>query len=123
VFVNVAGGLRVDEPGVDLGVALAIASSLMDRPVGEELAVFGELGLGGEVRRAGNPERRIAEAARLGFKQIMIPAAAGRDLERRRWGAPGGCRLRPVANLHDALAAALHDAGAPLAPQPQTGGG
>ncbi len=112
VFVNVAGGLRVDEPAVDLGMLLAIASSLRDRPLGDDLAVFGEIGLGGEVRRAANPERRIAEAARLGFKRIMVPAATARDLHGRRWQAPAESRLLPVATLRDALRLAL---GAPPA--------
>jgi DNA repair protein RadA/Sms len=107
VFVNVAGGLRIDEPGVDLGMLLAIASSLRDRPLGDDLAVFGEIGLGGEVRRAGNPERRIAEAARLGFRRIMIPAATARDLAGRAWKAPEGSRLLPVATLRDALQSVL----------------
>ncbi|MCK4305296.1 MAG: DNA repair protein RadA [Candidatus Eisenbacteria sp.] len=107
VFVNVAGGLRVDEPGVDLGILLAIASSLLDRPVGEDMAVFGEMGLGGEVRRTSHPERRIAEAARLGFRRIAIPVATSRDLEKRRWQCPHDCRLLPVATLRDALAVAI----------------
>jgi DNA repair protein RadA/Sms len=110
VFVNVAGGLRIDEPGVDLGMLLAIASSLRDQALGDDLAAFGEIGLGGEVRRAGNPERRIAEAARLGFRRIMVPAATARDLEARGWKAPEGSRLLPVATLHDALRLALGDA-------------
>jgi DNA repair protein RadA/Sms len=107
VFVNVVGGLRIDEPGVDLGVLLAIASSARDRPSGEDLAAFGEIGLGGEVRRVGDPERRIREAVRLGFSRVMIPAATARDLETRGWKAPPGCRLAPVTHLHEALQAAL----------------
>jgi len=107
VFVNVAGGLRIDEPGVDLGMLLAIASSLREQPLGDDLAVFGEIGLGGEARRVGNPERRIAEAARLGFRRIMVPAATARDLQGRGWKAPEGSRLLPVATLRDALPLAL----------------
>jgi len=107
VFVNVAGGLRVDEPGVDLGLLLAIASSLRDRSLGDDLAVFGEIGLGGEVRRTASPERRIAEAARLGFRRIMIPAVTARDLKGRGWKAPEGACLLPVATLRDALRLAL----------------
>ncbi len=107
VFVNIAGGLRVDEPGVDLGILLAIASSALDRPTGEDLAAFGEVGLGGEIRRVGDTERRVAEAVRLGFRRVVLPAAAKRDLETRRWKPPGECTLLAVATLRDALRAAL----------------
>lgn len=107
VFVNVAGGLRVDEPGVDLGLVLAIASSLKDRPLRRSLAAFGELGLGGEVRRASHAERRIAEAIRLGYEHIIVPAATRRDLTAQEWRAPEGCELLPVGTLAEALQAAL----------------
>jgi len=103
VFVNVAGGLRIDEPGVDLGILLAIAASATDRPAGAELAAFGEIGLGGEVRRVADPERRISEASRLGFRRLLIPAATARDLESRRWRAPAGCAVLPAATLGEAL--------------------
>ena len=107
VFVNVAGGVRVDEPGVDLGVLLAIASSLRDSPVGHDLAVFGEVGLGGEVRRASNPERRIGEALRQGFRRVVLPAATHEDLRSRGWQPPGECRVTPVATLDAALGVVL----------------
>ncbi|MFH1144757.1 MAG: DNA repair protein RadA [Candidatus Eisenbacteria bacterium] len=103
VFVNVAGGLRIDEPGVDLGVLLAIAASATDRPAGQDLAAFGEIGLGGEVRRVSDPERRIAEAVRLGFRRLLLPAATARDLRTRGWHPPGDCRLFPVVTLQEAL--------------------
>jgi DNA repair protein RadA/Sms len=108
VFVNVTGGLRVDEPGVDLGVLLAVASSAREVPVGGDLAVFGEVGLGGEVRRASNPEQRISEMIRLGYKRIVFPVATKRDLDERKW-RPGGddCTLIPVATLHEALSRVL----------------
>ena len=107
VFANVAGGLRVDEPGVDLGLLLAIASSLQERPLRKSLAVFGEIGLGGEVRRASHAERRIAEAARLGYKHIVLPEATKRDLASQQWQAPDGCELLAVGTLADALRVAL----------------
>jgi DNA repair protein RadA/Sms len=107
VFVNVAGGLSLDEPGADLGVLLAVASSALNRPTGGDLAAFGEIGLGGEVRRAGDPERRIGEAVRLGFKRVVIPAATKRDLAARRWKPPEGAVLIPVATLEEAMRAAL----------------
>jgi DNA repair protein RadA/Sms len=111
VFVNVAGGLRIDEPGVDLGILLAIAASATDRPAGAKLAAFGEIGLGGEVRRVSEPERRIAEAARLGFERLLLPAATLRDLTARGWRPPTGCKPQPVATLAEALHAALGIAG------------
>nr|MBP8976286.1 DNA repair protein RadA [Bacteroidota bacterium] len=73
VFVNVAGGLKIDEPAVDLGVATSIASSLRDIPVDSSSVAVGEIGLGGEIRTIGRIEKRIQEAERLGFKRIVIP--------------------------------------------------
>jgi len=80
VFVSVAGGLRVEEPGVDLGILLAVASSRLDRPPHPKMLVLGEVGLGGEVRRVSHPEWRLSEAARLGFTRALLPAANARDL-------------------------------------------
>ncbi len=110
VFVNVTGGLRVAEPGVDLGVLLAIASSMRDHPAGTEMAVFGEVGLGGEVRRASHPQRRIAEAVRLGFRRVILPAATHKDLRDESWKVTTGAELMPVATLREALAIVLGDA-------------
>lgn len=73
VFVNVAGGIRVDEPAVDLGMALSIVSSLRDIPVDGETVAIGEIGLGGEIRRTSQIERRVAEATKLGFKRLLVP--------------------------------------------------
>ena len=74
IIVNVTGGLRIAEPAADLGVALAIVSSLRDRPLISRLVVFGELGLGGEVRMVSQPSRRLAEAGRLGFGGCILPS-------------------------------------------------
>jgi DNA repair protein RadA/Sms len=74
VFVNVAGGVRIDEPAADLGMAVAIVSSLRDVPVDSQAVVIGEVGLGGEIRRIHQLERRVAEATKLGFKHIVVPA-------------------------------------------------
>jgi DNA repair protein RadA/Sms len=76
VYASVAGGLRVGEPAADLGIALAIASSFRDVPAAPDLAVFGELGLSGEVRAVGSPERREAEARKLGYVNVVSPANA-----------------------------------------------
>jgi DNA repair protein RadA/Sms len=73
VFVNVAGGIRIDEPAADLGMAVAIVSSLKDVPVDSQAVVIGEVGLGGEIRTIRQVEKRIAEAAKLGFGRIVIP--------------------------------------------------
>ena len=73
IFLNIAGGLKVEEPGADLGVIAAISSSFRDKVIDPEMAVFGEVGLGGEVRGVSQPEVRVKEAARLGFKRILLP--------------------------------------------------
>ena len=109
VFVNVTGGLRVAEPGVDLGVLIAIASSMRDSPVGADVAAFGEVGLGGEVRRASHPQRRVAEAVRLGFKRVILPAATYQDLRDEKWNAPSAAELVPVSTLRAALKILLAD--------------
>ncbi|MGD0453810.1 MAG: DNA repair protein RadA [Solirubrobacteraceae bacterium] len=95
VFVNVVGGVRVDEPGCDLAVALAVASASRGVPVsGAPRACFGELGLTGELRWVGHPERRLEEAAKHGLKGVIAPADSGRS----------ACE---VPTLRAALAAAL----------------
>jgi len=73
VFVNIAGGLKVNDPAVDLGMALAIISSFRNSAIADGTVVMGEVGLGGEVRRITYPERRITESLRLGFKKIILP--------------------------------------------------
>ncbi len=73
VFVNVVGGLKITEPAADLTVALAIASSFRNRPVAEDLVVIGEVGLSGELRTVAQAQRRLIEAARLGFKRALVP--------------------------------------------------
>jgi DNA repair protein RadA/Sms len=75
VFVNAVGGVRISEPAADLAVLLAIVSSLTDRPLPKELAVFGEVGLAGEVRPAPRGQERLKEAAKLGFTRAIIPKA------------------------------------------------
>ena len=73
VFVNITGGLRIAEPGIDLGVLMAIASSYREIPVGRQTVMIGEVGLGGEIRPVAHVERRIREAAKLGFKRAIFP--------------------------------------------------
>ena len=74
VFVNIAGGIKIDEPAVDLGIAASITSSLRDVPVDSTTVAVGEIGLGGEIRTIGNIDKRVQEAAKLGFKRIVIPS-------------------------------------------------
>ena len=77
IMVNVTGGLKVGEPAADLGIAVAVASSFRDSSVDPQLAVVGEIGLSGELRAVSQLERRVNEAARLGFERILVPKAGG----------------------------------------------
>ncbi len=102
VFVSVAGGLDVDEPAADLGVAAAIASSFRSRPLTPHTVVFGEVGLGGEVRGAGQSLLRVREAAQMGFTQCILPARnVPEDVD-------PGIRLVGVSSLEEALDTLLH---------------
>ncbi|MEZ4601423.1 MAG: DNA repair protein RadA [Syntrophotaleaceae bacterium] len=98
IFLNVAGGVRLDEPAVDLGIVAALASSHLNRPVAAGIILFGEVGLTGEVRAVSRPELRIREAARLGFNRCYLPAGNLKNLE-----APSGMRLIGVASAGHAL--------------------
>jgi DNA repair protein RadA/Sms len=98
VFVNVAGGLEIDEPASDLGVVAAVVSSLQDKPIEQEVAVFGEVGLTGEVRGAMHAEARAREAQTLGFKKIVLPASNKPGLERLL-----GVRVVGVRSVEEAL--------------------
>ena len=102
VFVNVAGGLEIDEPAADLGVVAAVASSLRGRGVPSGTAVFGEVGLGGEVRGTPQAGLRVKEAAQLGFTRCVVPAAS-----RSRETAAAGCETVGVETVEDALDALL----------------
>ncbi len=82
VYLNIVGGMRMDEPAADLAVALALLSGITDRPIPPDLIAFGELGLSGEVRAVSHIDYRIKEAARLGFRKILLPARClGRSLQ------------------------------------------
>jgi len=108
VFANLAGGLAVAEPGLDLPLALALASSLRDRPVLPGLVAIGEVGLLGELRGIPGIERRLREAARLGFTQAIVPTAI-------RGGPPSvpGLDVHVAATVRQAIAIALDDEGSP----------
>ena len=98
-YLNVVGGIRLDEPAADLAVLAAIASSYRNRPVDPGMVFFGEVGLTGEVRSVGQAEKRIMEAARLGFSRCMVPASEGK-LERRQ---QYGIEVVPVRTVEQAL--------------------
>ncbi len=102
IFVNVVGGLRIDEPAADLAVAAAITSSLQDRAVKADLALIGEIGLSGELRMVGQIESRLREAASLGFKQALVPK---RLHTKQPW--PGGIEVQEARSLQEALKLAL----------------
>jgi DNA repair protein RadA/Sms len=101
VFTNVVGGLRLSEPAVDLAVVLAVTSSLRERPVGPDVFVFGEVGLSGEVRAVAQAETRLKEAAQVGFKRAIIPAANAERLK-----DPSGIEIVGVRGVAVALEAA-----------------
>lgn len=105
IFINVVGGMRVDEPAADLSVAIAIASSFRNRPVHADLAIMGEVGLSGELRSVGQLGRRLHEAAKLGFTRALTP----RSVIQRRSGdtLPQGIEVIGVRTLYDALEVAL----------------
>jgi DNA repair protein RadA/Sms len=98
IFVNVAGGVRLAEPAADLSVALSIASNVRNRPAGSDLVAIGELGLSGEVRRIGQLERRLTEAARLGFKRAIVPRQPLTKREELR-----GIAIEPVDTVGEAI--------------------
>jgi DNA repair protein RadA/Sms len=102
VFVNVVGGLKIEEPAADLGVALAIASSFREVPVAPDLAVIGEVGLSGELRSVSQVEKRLNEALKLGFKRCLLPKAVQRTAQR-----VAGMESLGARSLHEALEVAL----------------
>ena len=97
-YVNVVGGFRIDEPASDLAVALAVASSFRDRPIPGDIAVFGELGLTGELRAVSSLSQRIAEIARLGFRRCVMP-----DQQTSHLHIPEGIELIKLKNITDCI--------------------
>lgn len=98
VFLNLAGGAKINEPAIDLSVCCAIASSLQDKIVDNNIVVVGEVGLGGEIRSVGNIEKRIQEGEKLGFKKIIIPQNNYRNLK-----TTGKIKIIPVENLFEVV--------------------
>lgn len=100
VYVNVAGGIRLDEPSADLSIAMALISGITDRVIPENLIAFGELGLLGEVRAVSHIEYRVKEAVRLGFTKIILPK---KNLS-QKVKVPEGVKLHGVENIYEVLA-------------------
>ena len=97
VFVNVAGGVRLDEPATDLAVALAIMSSLLEAPLPSGLVAFGEIGLAGEVRAVDLARQRVAEAMKFGFSSCVMPRGCMGDL------TEDGLALLPASGIAQAI--------------------
>lgn len=97
-YVNVAGGIRMNEPAVDLGIVMAIASSYKNKPIPEDMIVFGEVGLSGEVRAVSMPEQRVAEAKKLGFKTCVLPQVCEKTV-----GKVSGIEILGVKTVNQAM--------------------
>ena len=122
VYANLAGGLELDDPGLDLPLCLALASSLRDRPIARDLVAIGEVGLLGELRAVPGLERRLREAARLGFRTAVVPASGRVDVP-----TVAGISVTAAGNIRAAIGLALGSgrgpgdrdaAGEPSAPEP-----
>ena len=97
-YVNIAGGIRMNEPAIDLGIVLALVSSFKNRVIDEKTICFGEVGLSGEVRAVSMPAQRVAEAAKLGFTTCILPKVCLEGLQK-----PKGMQLIGVSNVREAL--------------------
>ena len=101
-YINVIGGLKLDEPGADLPVILAVASSYRDQVISDDLVAIGEVGLTGEIRSVSNMNQRLGEVSRLGFKKCIIPKNGSEKLE-----IPDGLTVYRVRNLREAIEVAM----------------
>lgn len=102
-YVNVAGGVKLDEPAVDLAIAVSLASSLRDSPTNPADVVFGEIGLTGEVRAVSRIDQRVAEAKKLGFRRVILPKSSMKG-----WNPPDGIEAVGVSTVQEALDCTLH---------------
>jgi DNA repair protein RadA/Sms len=103
VFLNITGGLRIDEPAIDLPTCCAVVSSFLDKQIDPTLVIAGEVGLGGEIRSISNIEKRVQESAKLGFEKIMLPASNLKLLTQEN-----GIRVIGINHLSEALEWAIH---------------
>ena len=101
-YINVIGGLKLDEPGADLPVILAVASSYREQAISDDLVAIGEVGLTGEIRSVSNMNQRLGEVSRLGFKKCIIPKNGSDKLE-----IPEGLTVYRVRNLREAIETAM----------------
>jgi DNA repair protein RadA/Sms len=99
VYINVAGGIRLDEPSADLSIAMALISGITDKVIPDNLIAFGEIGLSGEVRAVSHIDYRVKEAIRLGFTKIILPI---KNLH-KNLKAPKGVELCGVTNIYEVL--------------------
>jgi DNA repair protein RadA/Sms len=102
VFLNMAGGVKIDEPAIDLAVCCSIASSLLDKASDSSTVIVGEVGLGGEIRTVSQIEKRIQEAERLGFSKIVVPRNNLKELKQN-----GKIKITPVSSLSEAIKAVI----------------
>jgi DNA repair protein RadA/Sms len=110
VYLNVAGGLRVNEPAADLAVAAALASAATDQPTSAGAVYFGEVGLSGEVRQVAQAEARLKEATKLGFEQATLPRRLARG--NRPLVPPDGISLTEIGHIADLVARFSPESGA-----------
>ena len=101
-YINVIGGLRLDEPGADLPVILAVASSYREQSIADDLVAIGEVGLTGEIRSVSHMNQRLGEVVRLGFKKCIIPRGGAEKLE-----IPNGLTVYRVRNIREAIETAM----------------
>jgi DNA repair protein RadA/Sms len=97
-YINVIGGLRLDEPGADLPVVLAVASSYRDTPIADDVVAIGEVGLTGEIRSVSHMNQRLQEVARLGFSKCVIPKGGAEKLD-----IPSELSVYRVRNIREAI--------------------
>ena len=97
-YVNLAGGMRIVEPAIDLGIAMAIVSSFKNRVIDDKMLAFGEIGLSGEVRGVSMAQQRVSEAAKLGFATCILPEACMKQIKPAQ-----GMKLIGVKTVRDAI--------------------
>lgn len=97
-YVNIAGGIKMNEPAIDLGIILAIVSSYKNKPIGDKVIAFGEVGLSGEVRAVSMPEQRVSEAKKLGFQTCIVPAVSAETVKNI-----AGIEIIGVKNISEAV--------------------
>jgi DNA repair protein RadA/Sms len=111
VYVNVVGGFSIEEPAIDLGVAVAIASSYREKRIAPDMALIGEVGLSGELRAVNRLSMRVREAAKLGFKRCILPKAGGGtklQTELENSSLPADFKIFPASSLAVAIEVALN---------------